>query len=112
MILEINKFINSGDKYISKIGWLIYNREDQEGGLNKRELEELLELLVPLESLEDMFDMYYEKGVQEGFEDGYKMGLEVGKVQVTELKNQNYDELLKDIIVENKRRNRITGEYD
>lgn len=112
MILEINKLINSGDEYISRIGWLIFNREDQNGGLNKRELEELLELLVPLDSLEDILDEHYEKGVQEGFEDGYKMGLEVGKVQAMELKNQNYDELLKDIIATNKRRNSITGEYD
>ncbi|AJA41428.1 hypothetical protein AXJ14_gp109 [Geobacillus virus E3] len=111
MILEINKLINSGDKYISKIGWLIYNREDQDGGLNKQELEELVELLAPL-NFEDIFDEYYEKGKQEGFEEGYQIGLDDGKIQAMELKNQNYDELLKDITTITKRRNRITGEYD
>jgi flagellar biosynthesis/type III secretory pathway protein FliH len=111
MILEINQLINSGDKYISKIGWLIYNREDQNGGLNKQELEELLGLLTPL-NIEDIIDKHYEKGKQEGFEEGYQMGLEDGKVKAMELKNQNYDELLRDIITTTKRRNRITGEYD
>lgn len=82
MILEINKLISSENEYINKIGWLVYNREDQNGGLSKNELTELLEFLTPL-NFEDIEYEQFEKGKQEGFDEGYKLGKEDGRAEVT-----------------------------
>lgn len=55
MLFEINKLIESECYMIKKVGWLIYNREDQNGGLNKEELNELLSFLNET-SLEEVFE--------------------------------------------------------
>lgn len=64
MILEINKLINSEFDILKKIGWLIYNREDQDGGLDKEELNELLQIVTDEEVHRE-----YKIGYDEGFND-------------------------------------------
>lgn len=69
---DINKLINSENEHLRKIGWLLYDREDQDGGLNNDELDNLIHILNDFN--EDDFDSIlaeeYEKGYQEGYNDG------------------------------------------
>lgn len=112
MILEINKLINSENKYINKIGWLIYDRENQTGGLTKSELENLLELLTPI-NFEDIEYEQFEKGKQEGFNEGYSLGLEEGKVQATMITNKDkIKEVLSDLSAITYKRRGVFSEYD
>jgi hypothetical protein len=65
MIFEINKLINSDSDMLKKIGWLLYDSTDQDGGLNKEELHNLLRILT-VEEMEEEYKAAY----QEGFNDG------------------------------------------
>jgi hypothetical protein len=61
VILEINKLINSDFDILNNIGWLLYNRADQNGGLAKEELNELLQI-VTIEEMEKECKVAYDKG--------------------------------------------------
>ena len=65
MILEINQLISSHHEIVSKLGWLLYGREDQNGGLNKNEVEELMKL-VNDSSVEKILSGAYDEGFNEG----------------------------------------------
>lgn len=55
MTLEINKLIDSDYDVLEKIGQLLYNREDQNGGLTKEELNSLLQILT-VEAIDEVYD--------------------------------------------------------
>ena len=61
MTLELDILINSEFDMLKQIGWLLYNREDQNGGLNKEELNELLHI-VTVEEMEKESREAYEEG--------------------------------------------------
>lgn len=61
MLFDINKLISSEFNMLNKVGWLLYNREDQNGGLNKEELNELLHI-VSIESMEKEYQQAYDEG--------------------------------------------------
>lgn len=65
MLLEINKLINSDFGMLKKLGWLLYDREDQIGGLTKEELYKLLHIV----SIEEV-EKEYQEAYNEGFNDG------------------------------------------
>ena len=65
MILEINKLISSDFNMLKKLGWLLYNRQDQNGGLTKDELNELLHILS-VEEMEKEYQMAYDEGLDDG----------------------------------------------
>jgi hypothetical protein len=65
MIYEINKLINSEFEPIQKLGWLLYNREDQNGGLTKEEVYKLIEIFA-----DGDFEEILEEQYLEGFKDG------------------------------------------
>lgn len=46
---DINKLINSDNEYIKQIGWFLYEHTDQNGGLNKDELDRLIGILLDLD---------------------------------------------------------------
>lgn len=54
------------------------------GGLTKTELENPLDLITPT-NFEDIEYEQFEKGKQEGFNEGYSLGLEDGKVQIAKI---------------------------
>jgi hypothetical protein len=60
MTLEINKLIDSDFDMLNKLGWLLYNREDQNGGLNLEEVYELLKIVTEDEMKKDYQDGYYD----------------------------------------------------
>lgn len=64
MILEINKLIDSDFNMLKKVGWLVYNRENQVGGLTKDELNQLLHIVTI-----DEMQKEYQSGYDEGFDD-------------------------------------------
>lgn len=66
MILDTNKLIESEFDILKKVGWLIYNREDQEGGLNKNELNDLLHI-VTVNEMEKEYQQAYDEGFNDGF---------------------------------------------
>lgn len=43
---EIEKLINSSFSILEELGWLLYNRKDQNDGLDKDELDDLLRILL------------------------------------------------------------------
>lgn len=43
---EIEKLINCSFSILEELGWLLYNRNDQNGGLDKDELDDLLRILL------------------------------------------------------------------
>lgn len=45
MMLEVNKLIESEYELLNKVGLLLYGREDQNGGLNKEEIYELVKVI-------------------------------------------------------------------
>jgi hypothetical protein len=67
MILETQKLLNSHYKMLRDLGRLIYHREDQKGGLNVSELNDLLHI-VSVEEVEKLFGKAYEKGSDEGLD--------------------------------------------
>jgi hypothetical protein len=64
MELDINKLINSESDILKRIGWLLYGREDQKGGLNQEEIYKLLSII----SVEEM-EKEYKAAYEEGFDD-------------------------------------------
>lgn len=74
---NINKLINSENEYIKQIGWLLYDRQDQNGGLNNDEVDKLVSVLLDMS--EESIDMLLEKEYQEGYEEGYNDGLRDGE---------------------------------
>jgi hypothetical protein len=67
VILETQKLINSDFDMLKKVGWLVYNRENQEAGLSKDELNELLQI-VSDEEMEKEYQIAYNEGFNEGYE--------------------------------------------
>ncbi|MGD6876943.1 hypothetical protein [Bacillus infantis] len=65
MTFDINNLIDSEFKMLSKIGWLLYNREDQHGGLTAEEVYELLQIIN-----EEEMENEYQQAYDEGFNDG------------------------------------------
>lgn len=65
MILETQKLCNSNYKMLRELGRLVYHRQDQKGGLNESELNELLHI-VSVEEVEKLLDKAYERGFEEG----------------------------------------------
>lgn len=65
MILETQKLCNSNYKMLRELGRLIYRRQDQKGGLNESELNELLHI-VSVEEVEKLLNKAYECGFEEG----------------------------------------------
>lgn len=63
--LEINKLINSEFNILQQLGKILYNRENQNGGLTFNELDDLLGI-VSVEELEKE----YQEAYNEGFYDG------------------------------------------
>ncbi|MFS1518599.1 hypothetical protein V1503_19360 [Bacillus sp. SCS-151] len=61
MILETQKLINSDYSILNKVGWFLYNREDQQGGLSKEEIDDLLHILCN-EEMEKELRTTYDKG--------------------------------------------------
>ncbi|MCM3109908.1 hypothetical protein [Lederbergia lenta] len=59
MIPQINKLLDSDYDELEELGRLIYNREDQSGGLNADELDKLLYIID-----EDFFESIREEGVK------------------------------------------------
>jgi hypothetical protein len=66
MELEINKLITSEFKMLKELGWLLYNREDQNGGLTLNEVHKLLKAVTVEELEKEIKDSY-----DEGFNDGH-----------------------------------------
>jgi hypothetical protein len=66
MELEINKLITSEFKMLKELGWLLYNREDQNGGLILNEVHKLLKAVTAEELEKEIKDSY-----DEGFNCGY-----------------------------------------
>lgn len=66
LMFEINKLISSEIDILTKVGWLLYNREDQNGGLSKNELDDMLRILTVEEMGRELQASY-----DEGFDDGY-----------------------------------------
>ncbi|GEM_PF-6470801 len=62
MILKVNKLMDSNWKCLNKLGWLFFNREDQNGGLNKEELEQLLDI-IDNETIKEIYDKGYRDGI-------------------------------------------------
>lgn len=65
MILETQKLVNSHYKMLRELGRLVYHRQDQKGGLNVSELNELLHI-VSVEEVEKLFGKAYEEGFEKG----------------------------------------------
>lgn len=63
--IDGNKLISSDFEMLRKLGWLIYDREDQDGGLTTDELEELLKIVT-----EDEMQRICQEAHNEGFEEG------------------------------------------
>lgn len=68
MILETNKLINSDFDMLKKLGWMLYNREDQDGGLTKEELNALLHIIN-----ENSIDEIYREGYNECLSDNVQI---------------------------------------
>ncbi|MGG3890243.1 hypothetical protein [Metabacillus fastidiosus] len=67
MEYEVNKLINSGFEMLEKIGWLIYNRENQNRGLSKEELYDLLRITT-VQEMEKEYHKAYDEGVNDTLE--------------------------------------------
>lgn len=65
MTFEINNLIDSEFKMLKRVGWLLYNRENQHGGLTRDELSELLQIVRVGE-----MEKEYQEAYDEGFRDG------------------------------------------
>ena len=65
MNIEINQLIASHHDVVSMLGWLLYNRVDQNGGLNKEEVEQLVKI-VNDDSVRKIFDFGFDEGFEEG----------------------------------------------
>lgn len=63
--LEINKLIDCNFDMLQQLGKLIYNRENQDGGLTVNELDELLRIVT----VEEM-DKEYQEAYDQGFNNG------------------------------------------
>lgn len=61
MLLEIQRLINSEFDMLEKVGWLLYNREDQVGGLSKDGLNELLQIIREEEMYKEC-KLWYDEG--------------------------------------------------
>jgi hypothetical protein len=61
MTLEINKLIDSEFEMLRKLGWLLYEREDRNGGLNLEEVYKLLHI-VNVEEMEKEYKAAYDEG--------------------------------------------------
>jgi hypothetical protein len=70
MILETQKLHNSHYKMLRDLGRLVYYRQDQKGGLNESELNELLHI-VSVDEVEKLFGKAYEKGFDAGVDDRF-----------------------------------------
>lgn len=62
---EVEKLINSSFSILKELGWLLYNRKDQNGGLDKDELDSLLRV-VSVESMEKEYKAAYDDGFNDG----------------------------------------------
>ncbi|MFO1442938.1 hypothetical protein KDN24_06870 [Bacillus sp. Bva_UNVM-123] len=65
MLFEINKLIGSEFDMLKRVGWLLYNRFDQHGGLEIEELNELLHI-VSIEEMEKEYRLAYDEGFNDG----------------------------------------------
>ncbi|WP_219620072.1 hypothetical protein [Bacillus sp. T33-2] len=65
IVLEINNLINSEHKMLRDFGWLLYGRQNQDGGLTKEELNELLQI-VTVENMENEYQTAYNEGFNDG----------------------------------------------
>ena len=64
-MFEINKLIGCQYPMLQKVGWLLYSRDDTNGGLTTQELGRLLETLT-VEGMEKECDDAYDEGFSEG----------------------------------------------
>lgn len=64
MDLDINKLINSDFEMLKKLGWLLYHREDQNGGLNLEEIHNLLSI-VTVGAIEKVYENGFSDGISE-----------------------------------------------
>lgn len=65
MVLDIQKLIASEFDMLNKLGWLLYNRDNQDCGLSKDELYKLLHIVNEEEIYKE-----YKTGYDEGLQDG------------------------------------------
>lgn len=64
VILKVNKLMNSHHECLHKLGWLIFNREDQNGGLSLDELERLLDI-IDHDTIEEIYNDGYRDGLHD-----------------------------------------------
>lgn len=64
MIYETQKLLNSDSEILNKIGWILYDRKDENSGLTYEELNRLVKILL------DGFEKEMQDSYNEGYEDG------------------------------------------
>jgi hypothetical protein len=67
MELQINKLINCEVKILKDLGWLLYHRKDQQGGLSLDEVHSLLKLIT-VEATEKIYNNGFSDGISEALE--------------------------------------------
>lgn len=66
---EINRLLSSDIPSAKEIGYLLFTRDNLDGGLNTKELERLIDLL------DELIESSYSEGLKDGYEKGYEDGL-------------------------------------